>query len=199
MIGKLRGLIDDAGDDWLIIDVGGVGYHVICSARTLRDLPKRGEVVSLAIETYVREDQLRLFGFIDEAERHWFRLLLNVQGVGVRVALALLGIMSPDELSTAIAVEDKPALVRAPGVGARVAQRITSELKDKALPVMDNKGVVAVGNNRSRIMREAVSALVHLGYSETQASSAIASAMGTLGATAETKQLIRQGLRDLSV
>ena len=132
MIGKLRGVIDSYGEDWAIVDVGGVGYQVYCSARTLQALPSPGEVVTLSIETYVREDVIRLYGFASDLEREWFRMLQTVQGVGSKVALAVLGIMKPGELATAIALQDKALLARAPGVGKKVAERIVAELRDRA-------------------------------------------------------------------
>ena len=124
MIGKLRGVIDSYGEDWVIVDVGGVGYQVHCSARTLQALPAVGEAATLSIETYVREDMIRLYGFASDLEREWFRLLMTVQGVGARVALAVLGTLKPGDLATAIALQDKAALARAPGVGKKVAERI---------------------------------------------------------------------------
>ena len=132
MIGKLTGVIDSYGEDWVIVDVGGVGYQVYCSARTLQALPTVGEATSLAIETYVREDMIRLYGFASDHEREWFRLLMTVQGVGARVALAVLGTLKPGDLATAIALQDKAVLTRAPGVGKKVAERIAAELRDKA-------------------------------------------------------------------
>src|SRR5438874_5533040 len=132
MIGKLTGTIDSYGEDFIIVDVGGVGYLVHCSARTLQALPAAGEPVSLAIETHVREDQIRLFGFLADAEREWFRLLQTVQGVGAKVALSVLGTLKPAELASAIAMRDKAMVARTPGVGSKVAERIVTELKDKA-------------------------------------------------------------------
>src|SRR3954466_3661748 len=132
MIGKLRGIIDSYGEDWIILDVGGVGYVVSCSTRTLAALPPAGEATVLAIETYVREDQIRLFGFTSDLEREWFRLLQTVQGVGTKVALAVLGTLPPSDLANAIALRDKAAVARTPGVGPKVAERIVTELKDKA-------------------------------------------------------------------
>ena len=130
MIGRLRGRVDGHGDNWVLIDVGGVGYMVEGSPRMMDNLPADGEAVSLAIETYVREDQLRLFGFLNEEDRSWFRLLMSVQGVGAKVALAIQGVLSGAELSQAVAAEDKAMVARAPGVGPKVAQRIVTELKD---------------------------------------------------------------------
>ena len=132
MIGKLNGLIDSYGDDFVIVDVNGVGYVVFCSTRTLQNLPRPGEAATLAIETQVREDAIRLFGFRSDVERDWFRLLQTVQGVGAKVALAILSTLEAGALATAIATQDKAAVARAPGVGPKLAQRIVAELKDKA-------------------------------------------------------------------
>ena len=132
MIGKLKGLIDSYGEDYVLLDVGGVGYQVHCSARTLQHLPSPGEAAVLSIETYVREDQIKLFGFRTDQEREWFRLLQTVQGVGAKVALAVLGTLAPADLANAIALRDKAAVARTPGVGPKVAERIVTELKDKA-------------------------------------------------------------------
>ena len=140
MIGKLRGIVDAVGKDWVIVDVGGVGYEVWCPARTLSRLPTIGQPVTLIIETHVREDAIKLFGFLSEAERSWFRLLQNVQGVGTKVALSVLGVLEPQELANAIALQDKAQVARAPGVGPKVAQRIVSELRDKA------PGLLATGD-----------------------------------------------------
>ena len=137
MIGKLKGLIDSYGEDYVILDVGGVGYQVHCSSRTLQALPAPGEAAVLSIETYVREDQIKLFGFRSDVEREWFRLLQTVQGVGAKVALAVLGTLPPSDLANAIALRDKAAVARTPGVGPKVAERIVTELKDKA-PAFSN-------------------------------------------------------------
>src|SRR6201991_3619593 len=132
MIGKLKGVIDSYGEDFIVLDVHGVGYLVYCSARTLQALPAPGEAAILSIETYVREDQIKLFGFLSDNEREWFRLLQTVQGVGARVALSVLGTLKPAELASAIALRDKAMVARTPGVGPKVAERIVTELKDKA-------------------------------------------------------------------
>ena len=132
MIGRLKGIVDAFGDDFVILDVGGVGYEVHCSTRTLQDLPKPGEAAAMSIETVVREDLIRLYGFSTAAERAWFRLLTTVQGVGTKVALAILSTLRPAELASAIALGDKAMIARAPGVGPKVAQRIAAELKDRA-------------------------------------------------------------------
>src|SRR5690606_38909045 len=131
MIGKLKRTIDSYGEDYVILDVHGVGYQVHCSGRTLQALPSPGEAATLSIETHVREDQIRLFGFASDVEREWFRLLQTVQGVGAKVALAVLSTLRPAELANAIALRDKAAVSRTPGVGAKVAERIVTELKDK--------------------------------------------------------------------
>src|SRR5437763_10094862 len=132
MIGKLKGIIESYGEDSIVLDVNGVGYLVHCSARTLQELPGTGQQAMLAIETHVREDQLRLYGFLTDVEREWFRLLQTVQGVGAKVALSVLGTLKPAELATAVAMRDRAMVARSPGVGPKVAERIVSELKDKA-------------------------------------------------------------------
>ena len=205
MIGKLKGLVDSFGEDFVIVDVGGVGYVVSCSPRTLARLPKPGEPVALAIETQVREDSIRLFGFSADAERDWFRLLQTVQGVGAKVALAILGILPPGELASALAMSDKAAVARAPGVGPKLAARIVAELKDKA-PVMSGIDPVAAKlagddddvRRTPKPVQDAVSALVNLGYGRPQAAAAIAASFSALGETAETAALIRRGLKELS-
>ncbi|WP_137388168.1 Holliday junction branch migration protein RuvA [Rhodoligotrophos defluvii] len=205
MIGKLRGVVDSFGEDWVIIDVQGVGYQVSCSAKTLAGLPRPGEPATLAIETYVREDMIRLFGFTTATEREWFRLLQSVQGVGTRVALALLSTLSPTELANAVAMQDKASIARAPGIGPKVAQRIVSELKDKgpalvlADPGLARLQAAAEANIAGgAAASEAVSALVNLGYAQVQAGQAVASAMAKLGDEARTEQLIRAALRELA-
>ena len=204
MIGKLKGTVDSFGTDFLILDVHGVGYQVHCSARTLSMLPHAGEAVTLSIETYVREDQIKLFGFASDSEREWFRLLQTVQGVGAKVALAVLGAMKPVDLATAIAMRDKAAVQRTPGVGPKVAERIVTELKDKAPAYADLDPAVvhlagSVDDRRApRPVSDAVSALVNLGYGQPQAAAAIAAASRTAGEGAETAQLIKLGLKELA-
>jgi holliday junction DNA helicase RuvA len=204
MIGKLKGIIDSYGEDYVIVDVGGVGYQVHCASRTLQALPAVGEAATLSIETYVREDQIKLFGFRTDHEREWFRLLQTVQGVGARVALAVLGTLSPNDLANAIALRDKASVARTPGVGPKVAERIVTELKDK-VPALSNvdPAVVklsgAIDDNRApRPVADAISALVNLGYGQPQAAAAIAAATRSAGDTAETAQLIKLGLKELS-
>ncbi|MEJ2434572.1 MAG: Holliday junction branch migration protein RuvA [Pseudolabrys sp.] len=204
MIGKLKGVIDSYGEDYVILDVNGVGYQVHCPARVLQGLPAKGEPATLSIETYVREDQIKLFGFPSDEEREWFRLLQTVQGVGARVALAVLGTLKVSELANAVAMRDKAAVARAPGVGAKVAERIVSELKDKAPAFADVEPRVvhlagSVDENRApRPVMNAVSALVNLGYGQPQAAAAIAAAARSAGEGADTATLIRQGLKELA-
>jgi Holliday junction DNA helicase RuvA len=204
VIGKLKGLIDSYGEDYVILDVQGVGYQVHCSARTLQALPQAGEAAVLAIETYVREDQIKLFGFRSDMEREWFRLLQTVQGVGAKVALAVLSTLPPADLANAIALRDKTAVARTPGVGPKVAERIVSELKDKAPAFASVDPVVAqlagaMDDNRAPgAVRDAISALVNLGYGQPQAAAAVAAASRSAGEGAETAQLIKLGLKELA-
>ncbi len=204
MIGKLTGAIDSMGEDFVILDVLGVGYLVHCSARTLQELPAVGETVALAIETHVREDQIRLFGFLSGSEREWFRLLQTVQGVGAKVAMAVLSTLRPADLASAVAMRDKAVITRAPGVGSRVAERIVTELKDKApgLAALDPAVVRlsgAIDEKRApRPVTDAVSALVNLGYGQPQAMAAVAAAVRDAGDGADTARLIRLGLKELS-
>ncbi|QGM99204.1 Holliday junction branch migration protein RuvA [Methylocystis parvus] len=204
MIGKLKGLIDSYGEDFVILDVNGVGYVVHCSGRTLQKLPRPGEASALSIETQVREDSIKLFGFSSESERDWFRLLQTVQGVGSKVALGILSILSASELGTAIATQDKAMVARASGVGPKLAARIVAELKDKAPAFGSVDPIVAklAGQdeeaNAPSAVRDAISALVNLGYGRPQAAAAVAASVKTLGDGAETGALIRQGLKELA-
>ncbi|MFI5014882.1 MAG: Holliday junction branch migration protein RuvA [Hyphomicrobiales bacterium] len=205
MIGKLRGLLDSYGEDFIILDVNGVGYLVQCSARTLQALPRSGEIVSLSIETQVREDAIRLFGFREDAEREWFRLLQTVQGVGAKVALAILSTLDPGELANAIASRDKAQLQRAQGVGGRLAERLVTELKDKAPAfagldplVARLAGAVEARGGLPQPVADAISALTNLGYGPPQASAAVAAALKTAGEDAAASQLIKLGLKELA-
>jgi len=204
MIGKLKGVIDTYGEDSIILDVNGVGYLVHCSARTLQELPGIGEPATLSIETHVREDQIRLFGFLTDIEREWFRLLQTVQGVGVKVALAVLGTLKPADLATAIAMRDKAMVARTPGVGPKVAERIVTELKDKAPAFTDVDPAVvrlsgALDERRApQPISDAVSALVNLGYGQPQAAAAVAAAARSAGEGSDVRQLIRLGLKELA-
>jgi Holliday junction DNA helicase RuvA len=203
MIGKLKGTIDEIGDDYVLVDVHGVCYVAFCSARTLSKLGSVGEACLLFIETYVREDQLKLFGFQTQLEREWFNLLQSVQGVGAKVALAVLSTLTPPELANAIALQDKTAVSRAQGVGPKVAIRIVTELKNKA-PAFAGEAIniglkQEIGEGVAAApVADAVSALTNLGYSRDQAANAVAAAMKTAGEDADSAKLIRLGLRELS-
>jgi Holliday junction DNA helicase RuvA len=206
MIGKLKGTVDAIGESFLIVDVGGVGYEVQASARMLRNV-RVGEAVTLTIDTHVREDAIRLFGFQSEVERSWFRTLQNVQGVGSKVALGVLGVLSPQDLASAIALGNWAAVEQAPGVGKKLAQRIVAELKDKA-PALSIAGLnvsaaaaggsLAVTPPEGNAAAEAISALTNLGYNPAQAAGAVAVAAKELGASADTAKLIRRGLKELA-
>jgi holliday junction DNA helicase RuvA len=205
MIGKLKGVIDAIGESHAIVDVNGVGYEVQASARTLRSL-KAGDTVNLAIETHVREDAIRLYGFSSEVERAWFRTLQTIQGVGAKVSLAVLGTLSPQDLANAVALQNWGAVEQTPGVGRKIAQRIVAELKDKA-PALSVAGLnvaqVAPGNGRAGavahdVAAEAISALTNLGYQPGLATQAIAAALAELGEAADTPKLIRRGLKELA-
>ena len=199
MIAKLTGLVDSLGEDWVVIDVGGVGYLVFGSGGTLGRL-EAGEIASLEIETHVREDHIHLYGFTDAVERDWFRILMMVQGVGARVALAILTVLTPDQLMPVIAAADKAALTRAAGVGSKLAGRIVAELKDKVGNIALGSAVVgdaAVGTVGDAAAA-AVSALVNLGYGPTESYAAVSHAVRRLGSLAGVEALIRAGLAELA-
>ncbi len=204
MIGKLKGLVDSFGDDHVLIDCGGVCYEAFCSSRTLQALPRVGEAAVVFIETIVREDMIRLYGFSSEAEKAWFNLLMTVQGVGARVALGILSVLSPSEISSAIALQDKAMIGRANGVGPKLAIRVVTELKGK---VPTGGGIdagtlglqTALGEGKAASnVADAVSALTNLGYSSAQASAALARIVAREGDDVATEKLIRLGLRELS-
>jgi len=204
MIGKLKGILDTIGDDSILIDCGGVCYEVHCSTRTLTNLPQVGEAVTIAIETHVRETEIKLFGFSDDLERDWFRLLQSVQGVGAKVALAIQSTLSAGDLASAIALQDKAMVSRAPGVGPKVAQRIVLELKNKVPAYSaDNAAEMGLASDigdgvASDAVQDAVSALGNLGYSSQQAAGAISAALGKAGEDADSATLIRLGLKELA-
>ncbi|HWG81106.1 MAG TPA: Holliday junction branch migration protein RuvA [Stellaceae bacterium] len=199
MIAMLSGIVEQRGSDSLVLDVNGVGYLVFASARTLGRAPARGEPLRLLIETHVREDHIHLYGFADEAERSWFRLLTTVQGVGARLGLAILSVLTPDALATAILAQDKAALSRADGVGPKLATRIASELKDKVGGIALGPAVAASGGApEGAAAADAVSALVNLGYSRSDAFGAVTQAAKRLGDAAKIDALIRAGLQELS-
>ena len=203
MIGRLKGIVDEYGDDHVILNVGGVGYHVACSAKTLAALPSVGQAAVLHTEMLVSENSIRLVGFSTESERGWFRLLDNVQGVGTKVSLALLSTLTTAELTNAIALGDKAMVGRANGVGPKLAQRIMTELKDKVPKFAGGDAALAAVSGaldapRPTAVTEAVSALVNLGYGHSQAGAAVAAAMRGAGEDAATETLIRLGLKELA-
>ncbi|MBB5074157.1 Holliday junction DNA helicase RuvA [Bartonella callosciuri] len=202
MIGKLKGILENIFDDHILLDVHGVGYVVFVSNRLRPSLPALGETISLFIETHVREDAIRLFGFATRAEQEWFCLLQNVPGVGAKVALAILGTLSSDQLAQAIALNDVAMMSRAPGVGKKVSERIVRELKSKALPFHEN-AIHSVPISHLEVTNqptnEALSALINLGFERDQAARALAAAMNALeGETVSSALLIRHSLKLLS-
>jgi Holliday junction DNA helicase RuvA len=200
MIAKLTGRVDQTGDGFAVIDVGGVGYRAFCSTRCLARLPQPGGEASLLIETHVSQDHIHLYGFADPAERDWFRLLTTVQGVGSKVALALLSALAPAELAQAIAAQDKATLSRAQGVGPKLASRLAAELKDKAGGIALGPSARlgdAVASDLDRMGSDAVSALVNLGYRRMDAFGAVLDAQRSLGSAATLDALIKAGLREL--
>jgi holliday junction DNA helicase RuvA len=200
LIAKLKGVVDTVDTDSAIIDVGGVGYLVSASARTLRELAA-GDAVTVLVETIVREDAIALYGFLETAERDWFRILTTVQGVGARVALSILSTLSPDEIARAIAAQDRATLSRPAGVGPKLAARLATELKDKAAafgvaPL--GKGVEAPAMPAGSINEDAVSALVNLGYKKVEAFGAVARVTQRLGVEAKLEAVITAGLQELA-
>lgn len=202
MIAKLSGVLDSVEADGCVVDVAGVGYLAYCSGRTLGRLPAPGQPVSLAVITHVREDHIHLYGFLDAADRDWFRLLTTVQGVGSRVALAIQSALTASELTAAIALQDKAALARADGVGPKLAARIANELKDKVggiatvAPLDGGRGAAPAATGGAA--EDAISALVNLGYRRIDAFGAVTGAQRRLGADATIETLIRAGLAELA-
>jgi len=200
VIAKLTGVLDSIGEDRIVIDVGGVGYLAYCSGRTLRALPAVGGPVALAIETHVREDHIHLYAFIDAAERDWFGLLTTVQGVGARVALAILTVLEPDVIIDAVIAQDKATFTQAAGVGSKLAARLVSELKDRVgelvivRPVQFAAEAAAEGAGP---VADAVSALVNLGYRRMEAYGAVSQVANRLGADPGIETLITAGLKEL--
>ncbi|MCZ6589094.1 MAG: Holliday junction branch migration protein RuvA [Alphaproteobacteria bacterium] len=209
MIARLKGIIDDLGPDWLVIDVSGVGYLVHCPARTINALPGLGTPTDLHIETHVRESQISLYGFSDVRQRECFRLLTTVQGVGAKVALAILGTLSPDQLVEAILAQDKALMSRADGVGPRLAARLLTELKDRILTVAGGLHVVAADRQSPAtaptaatagpegVTADAISALVNLGYGRAEAFGAVTRAIGAPGEASSLEALIPAALKEL--
>ncbi|WP_455465921.1 Holliday junction branch migration protein RuvA [Bartonella sp. B39] len=202
MIGKLKGILEHIFDDHVLVDVQGVSYVVFVSNRLRPSLPALGESISLFIETHVREEAIRLFGFSTRAEQEWFCLLQNVPGVGAKVALAILGTLSPDELAQAIALNDVAMMSRAPGIGKKVSERIVRELKSKTLPFYENavhSPSLPHMDETNQPTNEALSALIKLGFERDQAARALALAMNALeGETVSSALLIRHSLKLLS-
>jgi len=202
MIAKLAGIVDQVGPDAVVIDVGGVGYLAFCSTRTISRLPAAGSPASLLIETHVREDHIHLYGFIDAAERDWFRQLTTVQGVGARLALAILSAVPPEQLGLTILAQDKAILSRADGVGPKLAARIVNELRDKvggvATVAMPAVPITLAPDANGGPAADAISALVNLGYRRADAFGAVATAAQRLGTGADAAALIRAGLQELA-
>ena len=200
MIASLKGVLDAVAEESAIVDVGGVGYLVFCSGRTLSQLPQPGEAVRFVVETHVREDHIHLFGFAESGERDWFRLLTTVQGVGAKVGLAILSALGPEELVQAVVAQDKAAVSRANGVGPKLAGRIVLELKEKVSGLAPAAFEISAGPSAAvgGSSEDAVSALVNLGFQRTDAFGAVARAGQKLGEGAEVDTLIRAGLQELS-
>ncbi|MEC8199311.1 MAG: Holliday junction branch migration protein RuvA [Pseudomonadota bacterium] len=200
MIASLKGVLESVAEESAVVDVSGVGYLVFCSGRTLANLPQPGEAVRFVVETHVREDHIHLYGFAEPGERDWFRLLTTVQGVGAKVALAILSSLGPEELVQAVAAQDKVAVSRANGVGPKLAGRIVLELKDKVGNLVPGAPPQAVANSASAggDSEDAISALVNLGFQRTDAFGAVARASQKLGEDAGVDALIRAGLQELS-
>lgn len=203
MIARLKGVVESVDTDSAVIDVGGVGYLVSASARTLRDLAVGAEVTVL-VETIVREDAIALYGFLDSAERDWFRILTTVQGVGARVALSILSTLAPDEIARAIVAQDRATLSRPAGVGAKLAARLATELKDRAASFGVAPATRSVASSpvpaatAGSLTEDAVSALVNLGYKRVEAFGAVARATQQLGTEATFDTVVRAGLRELA-
>ncbi|MCB9991838.1 MAG: Holliday junction branch migration protein RuvA [Rhodospirillales bacterium] len=206
MIAKLSGILDSVSLGSLILDVNGVGYLVHASPRTLAKLGQAGDPVSLRIDTQVREDAFNLYGFIDAAEQEWFRLLTSVQGVGAKAAMAILGVTPPDQLGFAIAAGDKTALTRADGVGPKLAARILTELKDKAGKIdltpqkaqLSSAPVKAETTEEDGVDQDAVSALVNLGYSRSDAYRAVLNAKQKSNDNKKINDIIKLALKELA-
>ncbi len=197
MIAKLRGILDETGEDWAVIDVAGVGYLVHCSSKTLAALGEQGEACTVYTDLQVSENDMRLLGFADSGERDWFRLLTQVQGVGSKVALAILSALSTGELRDACAATDAATVARANGVGPKLAGRIVNELKDKAgaLPGGGAAGVSVAAAPAGGASADAVSALQNLGFKPAVAAQAVATAQAELGEDASESELIRVALK----
>jgi holliday junction DNA helicase RuvA len=198
MFAKLTGMIDEISEDHLILDCGGVGYLVFASSRTLDGL-NIGDTLALRIETHVGEDHIRLYGFRSSEEQRWFKLLQSVQGVGARVALAILSVLPPERLAAAISAQDKASVAQANGVGPKLAQRIVTELKDKAGALSVSTITAALSGNVPKsagVLGDAMSALTNLGYAPALAHRAVGSAIAKLGEDAPLGALIKTALQE---
>jgi Holliday junction DNA helicase RuvA len=195
MIARLTGTFEDFGPDWAVIDVGGVGYLVHCSAKTLDALGPRGDQVTIHTELQVSENDMRLIGFASAGEREWFRLLTGVQGVGSKMALAVLSALSAEELQRACAGGDAAMVARAQGVGPKLAARIVNELKDKAGGMPAGMGAAGLAIPAGSVSADAVSALHNLGFKPNVAASAVAQALEELGDGAGLNALVRVALK----
>ncbi|CCZ22506.1 holliday junction ATP-dependent DNA helicase ruvA [Acetobacter sp. CAG:977] len=203
MIAKLKGILDSTGDGFLILDVNGVGYRVFCSNKTLAKMPPAGQAAALLIETQVREDHIHLFGFADAVEKGWFSLLTTVQGVGAKVALAILSVLNAEELSMAVMSGDSKSVTRANGVGPKLAVRIVTELKGKTgnFDTAGASGIVgdvSTDSEQGSAVGDAVSALVNLGYARMDAAMAVNKALKNRGAQASVSDLIRDALKEFA-
>lgn len=200
MIAKLTGAVDEVGEDSAIIDVGGVGYLVFCSSRTLSTLDVAKNTVTLSIETHVREDHIHLFGFTEPSEKDWFNLLMTVQGVGAKVALNILSALPPKELLNTLTAQDRTSLVQAQGVGQRLAERIISELKDKYvnLQLSQKSSYEKYLRPANQVFPDAVSALVNLGYPRNKAHHAAMQAEQSVGEGATVETIVKRALQELS-
>ncbi len=198
MIAKLRGTIDTLGDGFLIIDVNGVGYQVACSHKTLSMFPDLGESLTLFIETVVRQESLQLYGFYSETEKDWFRLLTTVQGVGMKVALAILSALTPHDIQSAIASQDKTLLTRAEGVGAKLAARVVNELKEKVSGLSSSSFAGSSVETVTPAHEEALFALTQLGYKRAEVVDALRQVQASTSETLKVAELIRMCLSKLS-
>jgi Holliday junction DNA helicase RuvA len=206
MIGKLTGTIDSFGNDHVLLDVGGVGYLVFASRRTMTRIGQPGDRASLLIDTHVREDHIHLFGFADANEQRWFRLLTSVQGVGAKVGMALLGTLTPDQISLAIASQDKAMITQADGVGPKLAVRILTELKEKVgqieiqQPITKTNRPTEATSGPANLQHDAISALVNLGYGRAEAFTAVSQAAHKANDNEKTNLqiLIRLALKEIS-
>lgn len=195
MIASLTGRIAATEERSCIIDVSGVGYRVHASARTLAALPAPPALAHLLVETQLRDDSIVLYGFADAAERAWFQLLTGIQGVGGKLALAILSTLPPDDLAQAVATGDRAWLMRAPGVGAKLAQRLLGELRE---PAAQLPRATLAPTSASEVAQDAASALVNLGYRRSEAEAALERAIARLGNEAPFAALIREGLKELA-